>query len=321
MRKEHDFSKSIKNPYAETFETQEGSVFSPMYVGNLEIANRLMMAPMGLNVVPRTGDITEDAEHYFLERARGGVGLIMLSSSGWARMDGAHPSVPFGQVSLYQEKHCDGYRRLLASLKHTGVRTGVKVGIQLSHRGRQATTKDFGYPPVAPSAAPWSPRAEVPQALTTDEINRLVERFGKAAAIAKAVGFDLVEVHASHGYLINNFLSPDSNRREDAYGGDLQGRAKFLLDIIKSIRSEVGACFPVSVRINGSDNTKTGLTIEDSKRIAHLLESAGTDLISVSGGVNGSFPLTIAPYYHEKACYTPFSEEIRRNRPFSPSKL
>jgi len=283
------------------------TLFSPITIRGLELPNRIVMAPMGVRVAPPTGEVTGEAFQYFLERARGGAGLIMLPSGGWARADVAHPSVPIGRVPAYETGSAEGHRRLVAALREAG----AKVGIQLQHRGRQATTQLFGYRPVAPSAVPWSPRAEVPEALSVAEIRNLVERYGRAAARARETGLDLVEIHAAHGYLVSNFLSPDSNQRDDEYGCGVEGRARFLLEIVARIRSEVGTGFPVSVRINGSDFTDTGLTLEDSKKIAALLERHGVDLLSVSAGINGSYPLTIPPYYTKAACFAELSKEIK----------
>ena len=283
-------------------------VFMPIRIGNLELSNRLVMASMAIHLAPMTGELFDETTEFFLERAKGGVGLIMMGATGWARMDAAHPSVPYERVELYKEERLEGHKRLAEALK----KTGVKVGIQLNHRGRQATREPFDYKPVAPSSIPWSPRAEAPQALLISEIENLIERYGRGAENAKKVGFDLVEIHAAHGYLVSNFLSPDCNKREDEYGGDLQGRAKFLLNIIKRMRDAVGSNFPISVRLNGSDFKKEGLTIEESKKIAGLLEESKVDLISVSAGVYGSYPMTIPPFYTEPACFVPLSEEIKK---------
>ncbi len=285
-----------------------GIVFKSIRIGSLELPNRLVMATMATHLAPMTGELSDETAAFFLERAKGGVGLIMMGATGWARMDATHPSVPYERVELYREGHLEGHRRLVEPLK----KTCVKVGIQLNHRGRQATREPFDYKPVAPSSIPWSPRAETPQALSISEIENLIERYSKGAENARKVGFDLVEIHAAHGYLVSNFLSPDSNKREDEYGGDLQGRSKFLVDIIKSVRDAVGPNFPISVRINGSDFKKEGLKIDESKKIAVFLEKIGVDLISVSAGVYGSYPMTIPPFYTEPACFVALSEEIKK---------
>ncbi len=290
------------------FDVNKGIVFKPIRIGNLELSNRLVMATMATHLAPMTGELSDETTAFFLERAKGGVGLIMMGATGWARMDAAHPSVPYERVELYKEERLEGHKRLAEALK----KTCVKVGIQLNHRGRQATREPFDYKPVAPSSIPWSPRAETPQAFSVSEIRNLVERYGKGAENSKKVGFDLVEIHAAHGYLVSNFLSPDSNKREDEYGGSLRGRAKFLLDIVKCVRDNVGPHYPVSIRLNGSDFKKEGLTINESKKIAGLLEESKVDLISVSAGVYGSYPMTIPPFYTEPACFVPLSEEIKK---------
>jgi len=286
----------------------ERSIYSPIRIGGLELPNRLVMAPIGIHLAPITGEISEDTIEYFLERAKGGVGLILMVGTGWARADAAHPSVPYDQVFFYKEERTEGHKRLVEALK----KTGVKVGVQILHAGRQATRSPFDCVPVAPSSIPWSPRAEVPQALSISDIDNLLERYGKIAEHAKRIGFDLVEIHAAHGYLVSNFLSPDSNHRHDQYGRDLQGRAKFLIDIVKNARNATGSNYPISIRMNGSDFKKGALTLEESKKIAPLLEASGVDLINVSGGVNGSFPLTISPYYFQKGHFVHLSEEIKK---------
>ncbi len=283
-------------------------LFKPIRIGILELSNRLVMATMATHLAPMTGELSDETTAFFLERAKGEVGLIMLGATGWARMDAAPPSVPYESVDLYKEGCLEGHKRLVEALK----KTGVKIGIQLNHRGRQATREPFDYRPVAPSSIPWSPKAEPPQSLSVSEIENLIERYGKGAENAKKIGFDLVEIHAAHGYLVSNFLSPDSNRRKDEYGENLAGRSKFLLDIVKSIRNLVGPNFPVSVRLNGSDFKKEGLRIEESKQIARLLEEARVDLVSISAGIYGSYPMTIPPFYTEPACFVPLSEDIKK---------
>jgi len=290
------------------FDRNQGIVFKPIKIGNLELPNRLVMATMATHLAPMTGELSDETTAFFLERAKGGVGLIMMGATGWARIDAAHPSVHYDKVFFYKEERIESHKRLVEALK----KTGVKLGVQLNHRGRQATREPFDHEPVAPSSIPWSPKAQIPQALSISEIQNLIERYGRSADKAKKIGFDLVEIHAAHGYLVSNFLSPDSNKREDEYGGDLQGRAKFLLRIIKCIRDTVGSNFPISVRLNGSDFKKEGLTIEESKKIACFLEESKVDLISVSAGAYGSYPMTIPPFYTEPACFVPLSQDIKK---------
>lgn len=288
---------------------EKKKLFSKISIGQLELKNRLIMAPMGIHLAPITGELTEQTTAYFLERARGGVGLIMMGATGWARIDAAHPVVPLNKIELYKDNECvNRYKLLIEVLKAEG----AKIGIQLNHRGRQATRKPFNYKPVAPSAVSWSPKVEVPQALSLEEISNLIERYEWAALTAKKVGFDIVEIHAAHGYLISNFLSPNSNIRDDEYGGDIEGRSRFLLQVVERVRRAVGPDFPVSVRLNGADFKPGGLSIEESCVISQLLEKAGVNLLSISAGVYGSYPLTIPPFYTKIACFADLSATIRQ---------
>ncbi|MHB8090026.1 MAG: oxidoreductase [Syntrophales bacterium] len=283
-------------------------LFSKIRIGQLELANRIIMAPMAIHLASMVGELTDQTTAFFLERAKGGVGLIMMGATGWARIDAAHPLVPLDKIELYKVTCIDRYKRLVETLKAEG----ATVGIQLNHRGRQATRSPFNYKPVAPSAIPWSPKVEVPQALTLVEINNLIERYGRAALTAQQIGFDVVEIHAGHGYLISNFLSPDSNRRDDEYGGSIEGRSKFLLQVVEHIRQTVGPEFPVSVRLNGADFRPGGFSIEESCVVSQLLEKAGIDLLSISAGVYGSYPLTIPSFYTKTACFADLSAAIRQ---------
>jgi 2,4-dienoyl-CoA reductase-like NADH-dependent reductase (Old Yellow Enzyme family)/thioredoxin reductase len=291
----------------QSFQGNKRALFESVELGPLTLPNRIVMAPMAVHLAPMTGEINEETIQYFLARANGGAGLIMMGATGWARTDAAHPSVPYDKVPFYNEDRLDGHKRLLEALK----KTKSLVGIQINHRGRQGTRKPFDCPPVGPSDIPWSPKAEVPEPLSKSEINNLVERYGRASENAKKLGFDLVEIHAAHGYLVSNFLSPDANLRKDSYGGDIHGRASFLLDIIARVRETVGDDFPVSVRLNGADFTKNGLTLEESIIVAGLLKESGVDLISISAGVYGSYPMTIPPFYTGKGCFVPLSTAIR----------
>ena len=293
----------------QSFQGNKHELFESVELGPLTLPNRIVMAPMAVHLAPMTGEISEETIQYFLARANGGAGLIMMGATGWARTDAAHPSVPYDKVPFYNEGRLDGYKRLLETLK----KTESRVGIQINHRGRQqGTRKPFDCPPVGPSDIPWSPKAEVPEPLSVSEIHNLVERYGRASENAKKLGFDLVEIHAAHGYLVSNFLSPDANLRKDSYGGDIYGRSSFLLDIIARVRATVGDDFPVSVRLNGADFTKNGLTLEESIVVARLLKESGVDLISISAGVYGSYPMTIPPFYTEKGCFVPLSAAIRQ---------
>jgi len=181
----------------------------------------------------------------------------------------------------------------------------------MTNGGRQLHIFDDATIPVAPSPLPWSKNARIPRELSIPEIEELVEKFARAAMNAKKAGVDFVELHGAHGYLISEFLSPNSNKRTDKYGGDLAGRTRFTVEIIQRIKELAGDDFPVSCRINGADNIPGGLTLDDAKAIAPIMVKAGLNLISVSAGVYGSYP-TIVPFvYTPHGCNVPLAAGIK----------
>jgi NADPH-dependent 2,4-dienoyl-CoA reductase/sulfur reductase-like enzyme len=147
--------------------------------------------------------------------------------------------------------------------------------------------------------------------LNHDEIKELVEKYADVAVRVKEAGFDVVEVHGAHGYLVSEFFSPLSNKRTDEYGGDEKGRTRFAIEIIQRIREKLGDNFPISIRINGTDNLPGGLVLEDTKALAPLLVEGGVDMISISAGANGAYPTIVPGYETRAACYVPFAEGVR----------
>jgi 2,4-dienoyl-CoA reductase-like NADH-dependent reductase (Old Yellow Enzyme family) len=165
---------------------------------------------------------------------------------------------------------------------------GGKICLQLVHAGGQTSAKTIGCLPVAPSAVAVAQFPETPQELTREDIAELVALFGKGAARAREYGFDAVQLHAAHGYLINQFLSPLTNRRNDDYGGSAENRSRFLLEVYRGVRGAVGNYFPVLVKLNGADNVEGGLEPDDALYAARVLDEEGVDAIEVSGGTAAS---------------------------------
>lgn len=271
-------------------------IFSPLRIGPIELKNRVVMTPVvtGLSI----GCMID----FYSTRARGGAGLIQLPPG---IVDQASKS--FAPFSLYDHKIVPDLARLVEAIHSAG----AAVSIMLWHGGRQLRSTAAGTSLVAPSPIPWSPRAEVPRELSIQEIKALVEKFAQAAMRAKRAGVDFVEIHGAHGYLVSQFLSPRSNKRTDEYGGDLNGRTRFAVEIIRRIKEELGDEFPVSCRINGADNVPGGLTLKDAKAIAPILVDAGLDLISVSAGVYGSYPTIVPPFDIPHGCYVPLAEGVK----------
>jgi len=255
------------------------NLFSPIKIGSMELKNRIVMPPMATAFGSIDGAVTRRLIDYHVERARGGVAMIIV--------EGTSIDSPLGNFShtalrLDNDAYITGFNDL-AEAVHL---EGAKLAVQLNHAGRATNTNvTGGVQPVSSSDVPCVPRGGYPRPLRVEEIENIVEKFGKAAERAKRAGADAVEFHGAHGYLIANFLSPYTNKRSDKYGGDFNRRMKFALDIIECTRGYVGKDFPLSFRISGEEYIDGGLTISDTKKISKMLQVAGVDVIHVSATV------------------------------------
>lgn len=271
--------------------------FEPCKIGTMDLKNRLIMAPFGTSYASRDGFVTDRLKNHYAERAKGGVGLVIVEI---CCVDPPEGKVLTHQLCINDDKYIPGLRDLAQTIK----RHGAKAAIQLQHAGKNAgkispvtgrlETSD-GKIPVAPSSIPGYlgcstiPGFVVPRELTVKEIHELVEKWGEGARRAKDAGFDGVELHFAHEYLVHQFLSPLSNKRTDEYGRDFEGRLKFPLEIIRRTREKVGKDYPLWVRLNCDDNFDGGLTLEDSQKIAKRLEETGSDAIHVSATPGASW--------------------------------
>lgn len=245
------------------------------------LPNRLAKAAMTEGLATPGGRPTPELERLYGCWSDGGAGMLL---SGNIQVDRYHLERP-GNVVIESEPD-DSMRTALAAWAGAATRNGNHFWAQISHAGRQ-TMKNVNPHPKAPSAIkvglPGGQFGE-PVELTVPEIQDIVRRFGVAAAACKAAGFTGVQVHAAHGYLMSEFLSPRTNRRTDQYGGELTNRARALLDTVRTVRETVGADFPVSVKLNSADFQKGGFAFEDSLQVAQWLQEAGVDLLEISGG-------------------------------------
>ena len=257
------------------------NLFTPISIGRLQLANRFVMAPMTTNFAAADGSVTPELCEYLGLRGRGGFGLIVTENIG------VHPSgrVMPRMVMAHEERFVPGLRQLVETVHATGAR----IQGQISHCGRQGRSKFTGRPLVAPSPIACPLNREVPHELTLDEIEELERAFVRAAVRVRDAGFDAVEIHAAHGYLVSEFLSAYSNKRGDRYGGALGNRMRFVLRVVDGIRRETGAHFPLTVRLSADEFVTGGITLPESTRIAKALESHGVDAISVSVGVYETF--------------------------------
>jgi len=246
-----------------------------------ELPNRLAKAAMTEGLATANGVPTPELERLYGLWSDGGAGMLL---SGNIQVDRDHLERP-GNVVIDAKPNA-AMRKALASWAKAGTRNGNHFWAQISHAGRQ-TQKIVNPHPKAPSpiklGLPGGQFGE-PVALTKPEIKQIVRRFGVCAAAVQEAGFTGVQVHAAHGYLLSQFLSPRSNHRDDEYGGDLANRARMLLDVIASVRKAVGPDFPVAVKLNSADFQKGGFDFADSLEVVQWLEKASVDLIEISGG-------------------------------------
>jgi len=250
-----------------------GKLWEPFRVGRMELKNRVVMPPMVTRYASDDGFVTERIRDYYGARARGGAGLIIVEATYVHRQGWAFPN----QLGISDDKFVTGMSELVDVVhKH-----GAKIGIQIHHGGRQTKEALGGLQPVAPSPLPMA-GGEMPREMTVEEIAETVAYFAEAAIRAQKAGFDGVELHAAHGYLIDQFLSPTSNKRDDEYGGDLHRRARFLLEVIAAVKEAVGDDYPVWCRMDGKEYGVEGITLEDARQTARLVQEAGLAAIHVS---------------------------------------
>ncbi|MBA7661485.1 NADH oxidase [subsurface metagenome] len=250
-----------------------GKLWEPFRIGRMELKNRVVMPPMVTRYAADDGFVTERTRDYYGARARGGAGLIIVEATYVHRQGWAFPD----QLGISDDKFVTGMSELVDVVhKH-----GAKIGIQIHHGGRQTKEALGGLQPVAPSPLPMA-GGEMPREMTVEEIAETVAYFAEAAIRAQKAGFDGVELHAAHGYLIDQFLSPTSNKRDDEYGGDLHRRARFLLEIIAAVKEAVGDDYPVWCRMDGKEYGVEGITLKDAQQTARLAEDAGLAAIHVS---------------------------------------
>jgi len=259
-------------------------LFDETKINHMSLANRLVRSATWEGMCEEDGRPRAKLAGYYATLAKGGVGLIITGYT-FIRPDGKQ--LP-GQMGI----HSDGFAAEMLALTDAVHREGGKICLQLVHAGGQTSAKIIGRQPLAPSAVKVAQFPEQPAELSITDIQELVAQFGEGACRAREYGFDAVQLHASHGYLINQFLSPLTNRRNDAYGGTIENRCRFLLEACRSVRGAVGKDFPLLVKLNGDDNLPGGLTIDDAVVTARILDDEGVDAIEVSGGTPASGELS-----------------------------
>lgn len=261
-------------------------LFTPKRIGGIEIRNRVVMPPMTTRLADVDGFVTPASVAYFRARAAGGVGLVTVEMASPERA-GRHRARELG---IYDDRFLPGLQRLTDAIHAAG----AKASIQLGHAGGHTRADICGEPPIAPSAIPHfvfevTGKTIIPIEMTRERIAQTVRSFIDAAKRARAAGFDCVELHVAHGYLLSQFLCPEENRRSDEYGGSLENRARISLDILQRIKADLPD-FPVIFRLNVDDFFPTGLTFPEGLQVAKWAAVGGADAIHVTAGHYRSLP-------------------------------
>ncbi|MEV6276173.1 nitroreductase family deazaflavin-dependent oxidoreductase [Nocardia sp. NPDC051832] len=282
----------------------------PLACGQV-LPNRIMKSALSEGLGNSELAPDERLERLYRRWGAGGFGLVV---TGNVMVDSRHLGEP-GNVAIEDERHLDALTRWAKA----GKEGGTPVWVQLNHPGRQANPIATRHRPVAPSAIALTiPGLPAPRALTEDEILDIVRRFGAAARVVEAAGFDGVQIHGAHGYLVSQFLSPISNQRTDAWGGDPERRARFVLEVVKSIRAQVSPGFALGIKLNSADFQRGGFTEEESRDVVARLAAEAVDLIEISGGSYESpammgRPRTVAASTRAREAYfLDYAETVRR---------
>lgn len=274
---------------------------NPIQIGNLEIKNRLVMPPMAISKATLDGQVTEAIYDYYREKSFGGyIGLIITEHS-YVNLEGKAGK---GQISIADDNDINGLEKLTAVIHENA----TKVIAQISHAGGATKSEITEKEVYGASAFPMPKTGFIPLEMSLNDIQKVICDFTKAAIRAKQAGFDGVEIHSAHGYLLNQFYSPLTNKRTDEYGAQtLNGRLKLHIEIIKSIRKEVGNNYPIAIRLGACDYIEGGSTLQDSIGAAKILEQAGIDLLDISGGFCGY----VNPYCKEQGYFSEITQSIK----------
>lgn len=273
-------------------------LFTPYKIKDLELKNRIVMPPMCQYEATEEGKVNDWHFVHYVSRAVGGTGLIIQEATAVE---------PIGRITdrdlgIWSKSQVVPMMRLVGECK----RQGAKIGIQLAHAGRKS--ESLFSTPVAPSPIAFGNEYRCPKELTVEEIKEIEAKFAEAAERALKIGYDVIEIHAAHGYLINEFLSPLTNKRTDEYGGSLENRVRFLREILHEIHKVWPVEKPVFVRVSAEEYAEGGINTAEMIKIVNMIKSDGVDLIHVSSG--GLAPVKVHAY---PGYQVGFSREIRKN--------
>ena len=264
-------------------------IFSPMTIRHMTVKNRIVMMPMGTNFGEQNGEMSFLHINYYEQRAKGGTGLLIVEN---ASVDSPQGSNGTTQLRIDSDNYIPRLYKLCENVhKH-----GACIAIQINHAGASAMSSRIGMQPVSASDVPSKEGGEIPRPLTKEEILNIVRKYAEAARRAQICGFDAVEIHAGHSYLISQFLSPIYNKRTDEFGGSAENRTRFARMILEAVRKQVGPHFPIFLRISADELMEGGNTLEDTLAYLEYLEKE-VDVFDVSCGLNGSIQYQIDANY------------------------
>ena len=283
-------------------------LYQPITLNKLQLKNRIVMAPMCSRLPTPEGEVTQAMLDHYRERARGGAAMLIIE---FARVDDEASSAEWNMLSASSDRFSVGLSLLAETIKLYGAR----ACLQLAHAGRQSS---YANPCWAPSPIPdlmyqalMGPRYQVKE-VSKSEIQKVIESFAEAALRAKNAGFDAVEIHGAHGYLITGFMSPYSNHRTDEFGGAFENRMRFPLAIVRRCRELVGPRFPLLFRYNADDGVPNGITIDEAQRFARMLEDAGVDAHHVTASIGESWEMCEPPIYVGRGSLVHLAEEVKK---------
>ncbi|MGB6128594.1 MAG: NADH:flavin oxidoreductase [Psychrilyobacter sp.] len=259
------------------------TILTPIVIKKLTLKNRLVYPPMASSKATKDGLISNEIIEFYDNITKSkNIGLVIVEHSYISIEGKASPK----QISIATDETIEPIKKLVKMLH----KNETKAVLQINHAGSATTTKITGKVPVGASSIPNPRKGNIPKELNIEGISHIVKKFADSAKRAKLAGFDGVEIHSAHGYFLNQFLSPLSNKRKDEYGGTLKNRLKIHLEVVKAVREVVGEDYPIFLRLGASDYKNGGTTIEDSKIVSVELVKAGVDVLDISGGFCGYIP-------------------------------
>ncbi|MBQ1505212.1 MAG: FAD-dependent oxidoreductase [Erysipelotrichales bacterium] len=280
-------------------------LFTPISIGNITLKNRLIMAPMENGMAGLgTGDVTDRICEFFKERARHGVSMIMPGSIGVSPEGRGLPT----QLSMWEDRHIAEHKKLVDAVHSEG----ALIGAQIYHAGRQASEAITGLTPLAPSAIPCGLLGNHPKEITHEEMEEVKQKCVRAAEISIAAGYDLVEVHFAHGYLLHSFMSTHTNKRTDEYGGSFDNRVKYPLEVLKAVIDVCKGKVPVQIRVSVDEYVEDGMHFDEVKEVCRRSEELGVDSISLSAGCYDAVEYAIQPMFVPQGFIIPFAEEMKK---------